>query len=63
MRGQGGTKRRCLKAQELISGVGQAMVVGTFGPMDVGSCRPHRSLSCEHSSALPVVVRARHHAA
>ena len=35
--GQGGTERRCLKAQELISGVGQAMTVGTFGPTEWGA--------------------------
>ena len=29
VRGHGGTERRRLKAQELISGVGQAMTVGT----------------------------------
>ena len=29
--------RRCLKAQELISGVGQAMMVGTFGPITWGA--------------------------
>ena len=37
VRGQGWTKRRCLKTQELISGVGQAMTVGTFGPMEWGA--------------------------
>ena len=37
MRGQGGTERLCLKARELISGVGQAMTVGTFGPMEWGA--------------------------
>ena len=37
MRGQEGTERHCLKAQELISGVGQVMTVGTFGPMEWGA--------------------------
>ena len=37
VRGQGGTDRRCLKAQELISGVGQAMTVGTFRPTEWGA--------------------------
>ena len=37
VRGHGGTERRRLKAQELISGVGQAMTVGTFRPITWGA--------------------------
>ena len=34
VKGQGGTKRRCLREQEVKSCVGQAVTVGTFRPME-----------------------------